>query len=179
MTNIGDPGLRRFGYLAPVVNTGRRILLFDGRPTKLDAGTTPAHTSGRVSIIPFDLYSTFTIIDTSHWAIEVTGSFERWLGTLNSGARVRVAAKVELLRRLGPDLPFPHSSGIKGSRHAHMRELRIEHKGRQLRALCAFDPNRTAVLLLGGDKTGDDRFYERLVPLADDLYRQHLDELGS
>lgn len=74
-------------------------------------------------------------------------------------------------------LPFPHSSGVSGSRHPHMRELRIKCKGRQIRVLYAFDPTRTAVLLIGGDKTGDDRFYEKTIPLADDLYDEHLTEL--
>lgn len=127
--------------------------------------------------IPFHLYSIAAIVDMSNWPIEVTESFVRWLGALRSGARVRVVAKVELLRRLGPNLPFPHSSGVKQSRHSHMRELRIKHKGRQIRVLYAFDPTRTAVLLIGGDKTGDDRFYEKMIPLADDLYDEHLTEL--
>ncbi len=58
-----------------------------------------------------------------------------------------------------------------------MKELRTQHQGRPVRTLFAFDPRRTAILLIGGDKTGDDRFYKRLVPLADDLYDIHLSEL--
>jgi hypothetical protein len=58
-----------------------------------------------------------------------------------------------------------------------MRELRIQHQGRPYRVLYAFDPQRSAVLLIGGDKTGDDRWYETFVPLADRLYEQHLNEL--
>jgi len=58
-----------------------------------------------------------------------------------------------------------------------MRELRIQHRGRPYRVLYAFDPRRTAILLLGGDKTGDDRWYERYIPRADDLYDEHLAEL--
>ncbi|MBC7672639.1 MAG: type II toxin-antitoxin system RelE/ParE family toxin [Polaromonas sp.] len=58
-----------------------------------------------------------------------------------------------------------------------MRELRIQHEGRPYRVLYAFNPLRTGVLLIGGDKTGDDRFYERMIPLADALYEIHLDEL--
>ena len=55
-----------------------------------------------------------------------------------------------------------------------MKELRIQHKGRPLRAFFAFDPRRTAVLLIGGDKTGDSRFYKRIIPQADDIYDAHL-----
>jgi hypothetical protein len=58
-----------------------------------------------------------------------------------------------------------------------MRELRIQHEGRLYRVLYAFDPRRTAILLIGGDKTGNDRWYEQYVPLADAIYDQHLREL--
>jgi len=78
-----------------------------------------------------------------------------------------------------PNLPFPYSSGIKGSRHAHMRELRVESGGKPLRVFYAFDPRRMAILLIGGDKTGDKRIYDRMVPLADDLYDEHLAELAK
>src|SRR5450759_1262933 len=55
----------------------------------------------------------------------------------------------------------------------HMRELRIQHQGRPYRVLYAFDPRRNAVLLIGGDKTGNEQWYEASVPLADRLYERH------
>jgi hypothetical protein len=58
-----------------------------------------------------------------------------------------------------------------------MRELRVQHAGRPYRILYAFDPRRTAILLIGGDKTGDDRWYTTYVPLADRLYDEHLAQL--
>jgi hypothetical protein len=58
-----------------------------------------------------------------------------------------------------------------------MRELRTQSGGKALRTLYAFDPLRTAILLLGGDKTGDDRWYEKFIPVADRLYDRHLAEL--
>ena len=88
-----------------------------------------------------------------------------------------VAAIVGLLETLGPSLPSPYSSGIGSSRHSHMRELRVQSGGDPLRIFYAFDPRRTAILLFGGDKTGDDRFYDRYVPVADDLYDTYLNEL--
>ena len=88
-----------------------------------------------------------------------------------------MAASVQLLEERGPDLGFPHTSGINGSRHGHMRELRTQHQGRAIRTLYAFDPRRSAILLLGGDKTGDQRWYETHVPLADRLYDEHLEQL--
>jgi hypothetical protein len=60
-----------------------------------------------------------------------------------------------------------------------MRELRIQHEGRPYRVLYAFDPRRTAILLIGGDKTGNNRWYEEYVPQADYIYDQHLKELES
>jgi hypothetical protein len=84
---------------------------------------------------------------------------------------------VRLLEVHGPALGFPHSSGIKGSKHSHMRELRTQHGGRPLRTLYAFDPKRAAILLIGGDKTGDDRWCDIHVPMADRLYDEHLEQL--
>ena len=60
-----------------------------------------------------------------------------------------------------------------------MRELRIQHKGRPFRLLYAFDPRRTAILLIGGDKGGDDRWYDVHIPIADKLYDDHLREIAD
>jgi hypothetical protein len=59
----------------------------------------------------------------------------------------------------------------------NMRELRVQHEGRPYRVLYAFDPRRVGILLLGGDKTGNVRWYKEYVPKADVIYRQHLREL--
>lgn len=71
----------------------------------------------------------------------------------------------------------PYSSAIQGSSLSHMRELRIQHEGRPYRVLYAFDPQRAAYLLLGGDKTGQERWYEINVPKAEAIYAVHLKEL--
>jgi hypothetical protein len=62
---------------------------------------------------------------------------------------------------------------------AYMRELRIQHAGRPYRVLFAFDPRRCAILLIGGDKTGNDRWYDENVPIADRLYDDHLEILKN
>mgnify|MGYP000899945109 CR=1 FL=1 len=108
------------------------------------------------------------------WLVEYTDEFEVWWESLKEDEQVSVAATVELLETLGANLPFPHSSGINDSKHGHMRELRTQHDGRPLRTLYAFDPRRTAILLIGGDKTGDDRWYDKFVPIADGLYDEHI-----
>jgi hypothetical protein len=68
---------------------------------------------------------------------------------------------------------------LQGSKHANMKELRTQHQGRPLRTLFAFDPRRCAILLIGGDKSGDRRFYDRMIPLADQLYDEHLKQLQN
>ncbi|MCY1703759.1 type II toxin-antitoxin system RelE/ParE family toxin [Deinococcus sp. SL84] len=108
------------------------------------------------------------------WEVEYTDELGDWWETLSEAEQESVAATVGLLEARGPALGFPHSSGITTSRHDHMRELRIQHAGRPYRLLYAFDPRRHAILLIGGDKTGQDRWYERFVPVADNLYDQHL-----
>jgi len=69
--------------------------------------------------------------------------------------QISISASVKLLRELGPMLGFPHSSGIEQSKHTHMRELRIQHRGNPLRILYAFDPSRSAILFLGGETVSD------------------------
>ena len=112
-----------------------------------------------------------------NWEVEYTDEFGDWWADLSEEEQVSVAASVSLLEERGPNLGFPHSSSIKGSEHSHMRELRTQHQGRPFRTLYAFDPRRNAILLIGGDKSGNDRWYEVHVPLADRLYEDHLRQL--
>lgn len=111
------------------------------------------------------------------WDVEYTNEFENWWDSLTESEQVDISASVGLLEARGPALGFPHSSGINDSKHQHMRELRVQHKGKPYRVLYAFDPRRTALLLIGGDKTGNDRWYEIYVPVADNLYDQHIKSL--
>lgn len=104
-------------------------------------------------------------------------SLRKWWKTLDENEQVSIAASVLVLEEEGPNLGRPHVDTIEGSRHTNMKELRTQHGGRPLRTFFAFDPRRAAILLIGGDKTGDKRFYDRLVPVADDLYDVHLEEL--
>ncbi len=108
------------------------------------------------------------------WEVEYTDEFEEWWETLTENEQIDITASVGLLEECGPNLRHPYSSGINGSAYTHMRELRIQHAGQPYRVLYAFDPRRTAILLIGGNKTGDDRWYEKYVPIADDLYKQHI-----
>ena len=113
------------------------------------------------------------------WEVEYTDEFEQWWHTLTADEQEDLVVTVELLRNLGPSLPRPYSDTIKGSKHSNMKELRTQSKGKPLRTLYAFDPRRCAILLTAGDKTGDDRFYEKMIPLADRLYDEHLKQLKN
>lgn len=96
---------------------------------------------------------------------------------LSEGEQVDVRAEVNLLRRFGPTLSRPHVDSVAGSKHANMKELRVQHRGRPYRVLFAFDPRRTAILLIGGNKKGQGRWYKEFVPIADRLYEKHLETL--
>ena len=112
------------------------------------------------------------------WDVEYTDTFGQWWDTLSEEEQDSVTHYVGLLESHGPHLSFPYSSRVARSKHPHMRELRVQHEGRPYRVLYAFDPRRVAVLLIGGDKTGNDRWYQEFVPRADRLYDEHLALLG-
>jgi hypothetical protein len=111
------------------------------------------------------------------WNVEYTDEFGDWWASLDESEQDSVAVAVTLLEQKGPFLPFPFSSGVERSKHNHMRELRSQHKGNPYRVLYAFDPRCSAILLIGGNKAGNDRWYEEYVPLADHLYDVHLQSL--
>lgn len=90
------------------------------------------------------------------WDVEFTDEFEAWWESLTAEEQESVDFGVGLLVDRGPTLPFPYSSQVKGSKFGEMRELRVQHQGKPFRVLYAFDPLRVALLLVGGDKTGDE-----------------------
>jgi hypothetical protein len=114
------------------------------------------------------------------WDVEYTEQFETWWVTLAADDQRSLLAVVLMLEIKGPGLGRPHADRVHASRHHNMKELRDQ----SLRVLFIFDPRRTAILLLGGDKSPDDPttptwndWYEMFVPLADLLYDDYLDEL--
>lgn len=115
------------------------------------------------------------------WEVEYTNEFEAWWNGLTEEEQIELDAKVGLLEHHGPVLPRPHSDVIATSKHANMKELRgkvifPQHRA-ELRVLYAFDPRRTAILLIGGDKTGNPKWYEEYVPIADQLFDDHLKQI--
>ncbi len=113
------------------------------------------------------------------YTVVTSGDYYTWWRSLDEAEQIDIDAVIILLKEKGPLLGFPHSSGVNKSKYRHMRELRIQHKGRPYRVLYAFDPRRVAILLIGGDKTGNNRWYDQFVPIADKLYAEHIATLKS
>jgi hypothetical protein len=115
------------------------------------------------------------------WAVLLMPEFQHWLDGLPSADRVGILQDAMLLQEFGPHLGRPHVDTMKGSRYPNMKELRSRHAGHQYRTLFAFDPKQRAVLLLGGDKVGQDegRFYNALIKQADALYARHLVQVAK
>lgn len=111
------------------------------------------------------------------WQIEQTRTFEDWYFSLDDTDRENVLAALLMLKERGPMLPRPHADTVNGSQYRNMKELRIQSQGRPLRAFFAFDPRRTGIVLCAGDKTGNKRFYDDLIPVADREYAAHLESL--
>ena len=114
----------------------------------------------------------------ARWVVEITDEFVDWWNgeEVDEADQEAITAAVELLQERGPALGRPLVDVVKTSRHPNMKELRPQRN--DIRIFFAFDPRRTAILLLGGSKTNAwDSFYERNVPVADDLYDEHLSEL--
>jgi hypothetical protein len=111
------------------------------------------------------------------WVVEYTDQFETWYLALDEQQQDRMDFVVALLEVKGPLLGRPFVDTIRASQYPNLKELRVQAAGDPIRAFFAFDPRRAAILLIGGDKTGDEQFYDRMIPIADALYAEHLDEL--
>ena len=98
----------------------------------------------------------------------------KWSEEQESALQDEILAYRELLKQYGPGLGRPRVDTIKGSKFTNMKELRIQWKGQPWRILFAFDPKRRSILLVGGNKQGDKRWYEKNIPIADARFEKHL-----
>lgn len=110
------------------------------------------------------------------WNVIYSPDFSSWLQSLDEDEQDSVYHGIDLLEQLGPHLGRPNADTIKGSQLSNLKELRIQHDGKPYRAFYVFDPIRQAVMLCGGDKTGDKRFYQKMIPLAESIYADYLKE---
>ncbi|WP_336981460.1 MULTISPECIES: type II toxin-antitoxin system RelE/ParE family toxin [unclassified Cedecea] len=112
------------------------------------------------------------------WSIKMTDTFDAWVTASDDMTKACVMAGVVLLKERGPLLGRPYADTVKGSQYSNMKELRIQCRGEPLRIFFAFDIKRCAILLCAGNKAGNEkRFYNVMVPLADNEFRPHLQQL--
>jgi hypothetical protein len=111
------------------------------------------------------------------WTIIFHPAFRDWLNEQSEDEQDSIAAMLGLLKTEGPLLGRPYVDTLKGSQYANLKELRVQHRGEPWRILFAFDPLRQAIVLVGGNKTGDKRWYEKNMPIAETRFTEHLTTL--
>ncbi len=112
------------------------------------------------------------------WEIRVTNELLAWIDTLDERTRAQVVDAIDRLAEAGPALGRPLVDSIAHSSVRNLKELRPGSTGRsEVRIIFAFDPWRSAILLTGGDKSGDwHGWYRRAIPHAEELYAEYLKE---
>lgn len=119
-------------------------------------------------------------IPIQEWPIELCPEFEAWLDGLEDDAlRLEILSHAKALQRLGPGTGRPLVDTLKGSKHANMKELRMQYAGEPWRIMFAFDPRRIGIVLLGGSKAGKPDWYDENIPVADARYDAHLERLAE
>lgn len=114
------------------------------------------------------------------WDIITTDRFDEWFESMDDTDRANIIAGMLLLEAKGPALSRPYADTVEGSKFSNMKELRIQSKGKPIRAFFAFDPKRKAILLCAGNKSGNEkRFYKVMIPIADKEYQTHLINLEA
>jgi hypothetical protein len=113
------------------------------------------------------------------WDVKFDAAFAVEARGFARPAQIEIAALTGLLRRFGPQLRRPHCDTLNGSKHANMKELRFTLPDGEWRIAFAFDPERQAILLVGGSKSGTNerKFYKDLIRVADDRFSAHLKAL--
>ncbi len=111
------------------------------------------------------------------WIIDRSEEIIKWIQGLDDDAKESILQHLIILKNIGPSLGRPYVDLIDESKHKNMKELRVQNKKRAFRIFFAFDPERKAILLIGGDKKGNKNFYKEIIPKADNLYDIHLKEL--
>jgi hypothetical protein len=111
------------------------------------------------------------------WNIIFDPDFKIWFYQQEQGFQQEAFAVLSVLEEFGPKLGRPRVDTLEGSTFSNMKELRIQYKGEPWRILFAFDPQRQAILLVGGNKTGNKRWYKENIPIADKRYTEYLELL--
>jgi hypothetical protein len=110
------------------------------------------------------------------WLLVYLDEFSTWLEGQEEDLQDEALSHLEMLKNRGPLLSRPYADTLKGSKIANLKELRFSYKGAPIRILFAFDPRKQGVIILAGDKTGNKRWYEKNIPIAEKLYAAHLEK---
>jgi hypothetical protein len=115
------------------------------------------------------------------WKVEFHSEFRAEFSDFAEGVQDNLLAAAKLLSDYGPNLKRPHADTLKDSKHSNMKELRFEGADGEWRAAFAFDPDRKAIVLVAGDKSGggEKRFYKQLIAKADRRFSEHLQKLKA
>ncbi|MBI1785993.1 MAG: type II toxin-antitoxin system RelE/ParE family toxin [Acidobacteria bacterium] len=113
------------------------------------------------------------------WEVDLHDDFVPEYRDLHKDVQDQLLAHIELLEQFGPQLRRPRADTLNDSRHANMKELRFDAADGVWRVAFAFDPNRKAILLAAGDKSGagEKRFYRQLIDKADARFDAHLGKI--
>lgn len=113
------------------------------------------------------------------FTVRRTSEFKDWFDQQDKPLRRAILAHIGLLQERGPRLSRPHADTLKGSKLTNLKELRVQHRGDPYRILYAFDPKRQALLLVGGNKAEDKKWYDKMIPRAEKLFEAHLEDLDK
>lgn len=109
------------------------------------------------------------------WTVLTVERFDEWFLSLDETEQISVLTIVKLLEIKGPNLGRPYVDTLdRTKRVKNLKELRIQHLGKPYRVFFAFDPERQVVLLCGGNKAGKKRFYDIMIPIAEQEFLNHL-----
>ena len=113
------------------------------------------------------------------YTVNVSDAFSDWFTPLEESLQDDILFVIRLLQEHGPHLRRPYADTLGGTRLSNLKELRVQHRGEPYRILFAFDPKREALLLVGGSKAGDKRWYRKMIPVAEAIFRDHLAALDE
>jgi hypothetical protein len=111
------------------------------------------------------------------FTVKFSAELKNWFDQQERPLQRTVLFTVALLEQYGPQLSRPYADTLKGSSLKNLKELRVQHRGEPYRILYAFDPKREALLLIGGNKASDKRWYERMIKQAEAIFEVHLQAL--
>ena len=113
------------------------------------------------------------------YTVNASDAFSDWFAPPEEALQDDILFVIRLLQEHGPHLRHPYADTLEGTRLSNLKELRVQHRGEPYRILFAFDPKREALLLVGGSKAGDKRWYRKMIPVAEAIFRDRLAALDE